>query len=137
MIVLLILNYLNLLIAISSYRPWKNSPISSIWGQFEFQKRWTFWFPNAQNLNPQLFDILPTAWTCFLDAILSRIKKIDEKRFSYFDPCPDTHTCVIKSGRKKCWFFGRFCVCTKWITPSRKNSVFWYFSHSDLSLTQF
>ena len=30
---------------------------------------------------------------------------------------PDTHTYVCESGGKKCYFFEKFCVRTKWMTP--------------------
>ena len=31
---------------------------------------------------------------------------------------PDTHTYVCVSGRKKCYFFGKFCARTKWMIPN-------------------
>ena len=30
---------------------------------------------------------------------------------------PDTNTYLVRIRCKKCWFFGKFCVRTKWMTP--------------------
>ena len=36
---------------------------------------------------------------------------------------PDTQTNVCVSGGKKCWFFGKFCVRTKWMIPNAFNEM--------------
>ena len=37
--------------------------------------------------------------------------KIFSKTLAFFAPLIHTHVCI--SGGRKCWFFGKFCVCIK------------------------
>ena len=43
--------------------------------------------------------------------------------FSTYVP-PDTHTYVCVSGKKKCQFFGRFCIRTKGVMPNIRFRLF-------------
>ena len=41
------------------------------------------------------------------------------RKANIFYPLIRTRTCVSKG--KKCWLFGKFCVCTKWMIPYTNN----------------